>query len=134
MAGIGVLVTSYPKLSETFIAQEIRLLEEHGFPVEVFVRHASGETRTQSIVDEIAAPIVYLPRLPGGFLALACGNLRAFARQPLRYIGALGAALGRSVHLGDGTLWRFFEAGWLVGRLVAPMLSSSSSSSLSPPT
>lgn len=115
MAGIGVLVTSYPKLSETFIAQEIRLLEEYGFPVEVFVRHASGETRTQSIVDEIVAPVVYLPRLPGGIRAFASGNLRAFTRQPLRYLGALGAALGRSVQLRDGTLWRFFEAGWLVG-------------------
>ena len=115
MAGIGVFVTSYPKLSETFIAQEILLLEQHGFRVEVFVRHASGETQTQLIVDEIQAPIVYLPKLPGGLLSFTAGNLRAFVHQPLRYLGAFSSALGRALLRRNRALWRFFEAGWLVG-------------------
>lgn len=115
MAGIGVLVTSYPKLSETFIAQEIQLLEEHGFRVEVFARRSSGEARTQSIVDRIRAEVVYLPGLPGGVPAFAVGNLRALARHPLRYVPGLARALWRSLAQRSGALWRFFEAGWLVG-------------------
>jgi glycosyltransferase involved in cell wall biosynthesis len=115
MAGIGVLVASFPKLSETFIAQELKLLEERGFRVEIYPRRPSGESQVQPVARTIAAPVFYLPRLPGGLLAFAAGNGRALVRQPLRYLLTLSRAARRSVRLRDGALARFFEAGWLVG-------------------
>ena len=51
----------YPRLSETFIAQEILNLERSGFHVALYsLRHPTDPT-THPIHDEIQAPVVYLP-------------------------------------------------------------------------
>jgi len=56
-----VVVKGYPRLSETFIAQEIRGLELRGLPlVIVSLRHPTDPDR-HPIHDEIEAPVLYLP-------------------------------------------------------------------------
>lgn len=56
-----VLLKGYPRLSETFIAQEILGLERAGFDlVLVSMRHPTDPKR-HPIHDEIRAPVLYLP-------------------------------------------------------------------------
>jgi glycosyltransferase involved in cell wall biosynthesis len=55
------LLKGYPRLSETFIAQELRGLELSGFELSlVSMRHPTDEKR-HPVHDEIRAPIAYLP-------------------------------------------------------------------------
>lgn len=56
-----VVVKGYPRLSETFVAQELRGLELAGFDlVIVSLRHPTDKKR-HAVHDEIRAPVLYLP-------------------------------------------------------------------------
>jgi glycosyltransferase involved in cell wall biosynthesis len=58
---VVVVVKGYPRLSETFIAQEIRGLELAGLDlVIVSLRHPTDKAR-HAVHDEIQAPVLYLP-------------------------------------------------------------------------
>jgi glycosyltransferase involved in cell wall biosynthesis len=58
---VAVLLKGYPRLSETFIAQELRGLEERGFKLKFFsLRHPTDKKR-HPIHSEIEAPVAYLP-------------------------------------------------------------------------
>jgi glycosyltransferase involved in cell wall biosynthesis len=58
---IVVLLKGYPRLSETFIAQELLGLEKAGFRLTlVSLRHPTDKKR-HPVHDEIRAPVVYLP-------------------------------------------------------------------------
>ena len=60
-ATIAVVLKGYPRLSETFIAQELRGLERRGFKLRfVSLRHPTDRSR-HPIHDEIEAPVSYLP-------------------------------------------------------------------------
>lgn len=57
----AIVLKGYPRLSETFIAQEIRELEKRGLPITlVSLRHPT-DTKTHPIHHEIKAPVNYLP-------------------------------------------------------------------------
>ncbi len=56
-----VVVKGYPRLSETFIAQELRGLELAGLDLTIVsLRHPTDQKR-HAVHDEIQAPIMYLP-------------------------------------------------------------------------
>jgi glycosyltransferase involved in cell wall biosynthesis len=58
---IAVVLKGYPRLSETFIAQELRALEQRGFSLLVYsLRHPTDRV-AHPVHDEIKAPVVYLP-------------------------------------------------------------------------
>ena len=58
---IAVVVKGYPRLSETFIAQEILGLEERGVAQRIFsLRHPTDPAR-HPMHERIAAPVHYLP-------------------------------------------------------------------------
>jgi glycosyltransferase involved in cell wall biosynthesis len=58
---IAFVLKGYPRLSETFIAQEIRALERRGLKLRLYsLRHPTERAR-HPVHDEIAAPVVYLP-------------------------------------------------------------------------
>lgn len=58
---IVVLLKGYPRLSETFIAQELLGLEKAGFRLSlVSLRHPTDKKR-HPVHDEIRAPVFYLP-------------------------------------------------------------------------
>ena len=55
------ILKGYPRLSETFIAQEIRALERRGIAIDlVSLRHPTDKT-VHPVHREIAAPVRYLP-------------------------------------------------------------------------
>src|SRR3546814_12768777 len=58
---IAGVLKGYPRLSETFIAQEILALQQRGFRLQlVSLRHPTDRKR-HPVHDEIRAPVCYLP-------------------------------------------------------------------------
>lgn len=87
---IAVVVKGYPRLSETFIAQELLALEQSGLSLLIVsLRQPTDRTRHQ-IHDEIQAPVTYLPEYlyqePGRVLA---GLLHAIWHRRLGRIAGL---------------------------------------------
>lgn len=58
---IAFVLKGYPRLSETFIAQEILALERRGFDILIVSLRHPTEKDTHPIHDEISAPVLYLP-------------------------------------------------------------------------
>ncbi|MGF1500840.1 MAG: glycosyltransferase family 4 protein [Paracoccaceae bacterium] len=58
---LAVVVKGYPRLSETFIAQELHALEARGFRFEIWSLRAPYDDRTHPIHAEIRARPRYLP-------------------------------------------------------------------------
>ncbi|MEM1162653.1 MAG: glycosyltransferase [Pseudomonadota bacterium] len=59
---IAVIVKGYPRLSETFIAQELLALEDRGYSFDIWsLRHPYDGGRTHPIHDRIRAGTRYLP-------------------------------------------------------------------------
>ncbi|MBX2868198.1 MAG: glycosyltransferase [Acidiferrobacterales bacterium] len=56
-----VVLKGYPRLSETFIAQELLNLERSGFNLTLFSLRHPTDKKTHPVNDEITASIVYLP-------------------------------------------------------------------------
>lgn len=56
-----VLLKGYPRLSETFIAQELRGLELAGFKLELMSMRRPTDKKRHPVHDEIEAPVHYLP-------------------------------------------------------------------------
>ena len=71
-ASIAIVLKGYPRLSETFIAQELYALEQRGFSLAVFsLRHPTDDA-THPMHAQIRAPVTYLPEY------LHHGPLRVF--------------------------------------------------------
>jgi len=72
---IGVILKGYPRLSETFIAQELHGLEQHGYTLRIYAMRFPHDDATHPIHAEIRAPVSYLPEY--------------LHREPLRVAGAI---------------------------------------------
>jgi len=60
---IGYILKSYPRMSETFIANEIYLLEQLGLKLRLFSILELTDPQRHAVVDATRAPIHYLPQL-----------------------------------------------------------------------
>lgn len=114
---LGMILKGYPRISETFISNEIRLLEQHGIPLHIFSMRRPRETFCHPSVREIRARVDYLPetivsrRLP----ALLKHNLALAARRPAAYARAFRLALRRLRRTRkSATLKHLLQAGYLV--------------------
>ncbi|MCV9961614.1 glycosyltransferase family 4 protein [Pararhizobium sp. BT-229] len=58
---IVVVLKGYPRLSETFIAQELLGLERAGFELELVALRRPTDKKRHPVHDEIRAPVHYLP-------------------------------------------------------------------------
>ncbi len=58
---VAVVLKGYPRLSETFIAQEIRALERRGLALRLYSLRHPTDPAVHPVHREIAAPVVYLP-------------------------------------------------------------------------
>ncbi len=58
---VAFVLKGYPRLSETFIAQEIRALEERGLDIVIVSLRRPTDPHTHPIHDEIRAPVLWLP-------------------------------------------------------------------------
>ena len=58
---VAFVVKGYPRLSETFIAQEILALEQRGLDILIVsLRHPTDRV-SHPVHDQIRAPVLYLP-------------------------------------------------------------------------
>lgn len=95
---VAYVVKGYPRLSETFILNEIHLLESMGMSLRVFSLKHETEGKSHSVVDRIEAPVVYLGEdsgseggsfvgwLRANLLRYLPHHLRLLRRRPLRYL------------------------------------------------
>jgi glycosyltransferase involved in cell wall biosynthesis len=87
---VGYLLKTYPKVSETFILQEILDLEALGLGLEIFSLQRPTDAIVHSLARQVLAPITYLPtsmRQREGRPLMA--HLRLFTAYPQRYMSTL---------------------------------------------
>ena len=58
---IAYIMKGFPRLSETFISNEILLLEQQGMKLHVFAIKSLSEGKIHSVVNQIRTPVTYLP-------------------------------------------------------------------------
>jgi len=58
---LAVVLKGYPRLSETFIAQELKALEDRDLPFEIWSLRFPYDGKTHPIHDQIKAKVRYLP-------------------------------------------------------------------------
>lgn len=117
---IGYVPKGYPRVSETFVINEIRELERLGLSIEIFPlkRPVDGSPHPSAL--EVQAPLVYLPeKILLSLPRLLWVHARVSLRSPRRYGRTLGWTLRRCLlKRSTTTLRRFFQAGYLVGNVL----------------
>jgi len=89
------LVRSFPRLSQTFILNELISLQAMGARLGVLSIVHADEERTHAQLDELRAPVTYLEDLPAGPLDRIATHGAMFARHPSRYLQAAHATWRR---------------------------------------
>lgn len=111
-APLAILVKTWPKLSETFILEEVLGLERTGIALRLYALEPPSDEIRHPTVARVQAPLVCVPPLG---LAAAPGyitrHLLLSATSPWRYAAALGAAWKQR------TVREFLRGGWLAAQL-----------------
>jgi glycosyltransferase involved in cell wall biosynthesis len=117
---LGMILKGYPRISETFISNEILLLEKLGFPIHLFSMRRPREDFTHQSVNQIQAAVDYLPEtLLKPLPRLLYRNGLLAAQRPGIYARALKIAFQRFLRTQkSATLKHLFQAGYLVQRLM----------------
>lgn len=120
-ATVGYLTKRFPRLSETFILDEILGLEAAGVPLRLYAIADPHENLVQPDVTRVASPVRYLTshvtrraRLQG-YGATLVAHVRLLARAPRRYLGVVVYIVRRRRHL--STMRNFVHAGRLAVQL-----------------
>ena len=117
---LGMILKGYPRISETFISNEIMLLEKIGFPIHLFSMRQPRESFTHQSVAQIQAGVDYLPEtLLRPLPRFLVHNCLLAAQRPAVYARALKIALQRFLRTRkSATLKHLFQAGYLVQSLL----------------
>jgi glycosyltransferase involved in cell wall biosynthesis len=116
LPALGYILKGYPRISETFISNEILLLERMGFTMRLFPMRKPRESFCHNSVKEIKARVDYLPtELLPDFPHLVRPNIFLAAKKPKQFRETLLLA-GQGVGKGNGlaTLKHFLQGGYLV--------------------
>ncbi len=113
---IGFILKGYPRLSETFILNEILLLERLGFKLHIIAMRNPGETTVHDSVKQVRACVTYIPDYFWPFFfAFIKANVKLWWRKPGVYWRAFRFALFRSLRqFSSSTIKRFAQAAYLV--------------------
>lgn len=116
-AKIAYILKGFPRTSETFITNEIRLLEKMGVGLSIFsVKKLQGE-QNHAMVKDINAAVTYLPQadplseaslsrwLMDNVPKFSASHRRLFKKFPFAYFKVLAQCLGMSIQYRNG----FFE-------------------------
>lgn len=112
---IAYILKGYPRISETFISNEILLLEQLGFSVRLISMRHPRESFCHASVQQIKAPVNYLPtELFLDLPRLLIPNIFLAAKQPARYKKALRLAGTRYKRTGKlATVKHLLQAGYM---------------------
>ena len=112
-AAIAYVVSSWPRLSQTFVLDEILALERLGVRVRIFATKRPNDEPIHRRLAEVRAPVTYLT-LRRGWPPTARANVRLARDLRGRYVRALGLAL----RFRRWTIVaRFFQAAYLADLL-----------------
>jgi glycosyltransferase involved in cell wall biosynthesis len=116
---IGYLLKTFPKLSETFILNEILELERQGLQLHIFSLRHPKDSQHHAAVEQIKAPITYIPSVLPEFshseeTALLEANLAMCEQNPLAYLATARFYGDRPE---DRRLNELLQAGYLAGEL-----------------
>jgi glycosyltransferase involved in cell wall biosynthesis len=117
---LGIILKGYPRISETFISNEILLLENLGFSVHLISMRRPRENFSHKSVGRIRASVDYLPEtLIKPLPRLLYHNLLLAAKTPKAYAGALKTAYRRFLRTHkSATLKHLLQAGYLAHRFL----------------
>ena len=111
---VGLLVKIFPKLSETFVLEEVLGLERLGVSLRLYTLAAPTDAEVHPAVAGVRSSITCVPAsLRADWRGFAGRHARWLATRPLHYLQALRLASGR----GRAGLMDFARAGWLAGQL-----------------
>ncbi len=88
---IGYLLKVYPRLSETFIMNEVLELERQGLALHIFSLRFPQNEEFNPTGSKVQADVTYLPSLKPtlkfiNYLILSWANLQLFSQNPWRYL------------------------------------------------
>ncbi len=112
---LGYILKGYPRISETFISNEILLLEQLGFRMRLFPMRHPREDFCHDSVKQIQARVDYLPtELLLDFPRLLLPNLFLAVKRPALFKHGLGLALKRYKRTANlATFKHLLQAGYL---------------------
>ncbi|QJB58368.1 glycosyltransferase family 4 protein [Pseudodesulfovibrio sp. zrk46] len=116
-----MVLKGYPRISETFISNEIRLLEEMGFKIHIYSMRAPRENFAHESIKQIKAKVTYLPSsMIWGLPAFLWYNIRLFARMPKRYMACLKLMMSRFALAPKKHTWikHMLQAGFIVQKTI----------------
>ena len=111
-----MILKGYPRISETFISNEILLLESLGFNIHIVSMRNPRESFTHESVEQIKAKVDYLPStILKHIWTLLYHNTGLMTKRPAVYFNALKKALVRWLRTRkSATLKHLLQAGYLV--------------------
>jgi glycosyltransferase involved in cell wall biosynthesis len=117
---LGMILKGYPRISETFITNEILLLEKLGFPIHLFSMRQPRENFSHEKVSHIKASVDYLPEtLLAPLPKLLYHNILLVQKRPCEYKTAVKTAFRRfSRTRKSATIKHMLQAGYLVQHLL----------------
>jgi len=117
---LGMILKGYPRISETFISNEILLLEKLGFAVHLFSMRNPRENFSHDSIKKIRAKVDYLPEtLIKPLPRLLYHNLFLAIKKPGLYSEALKIAYRRFLRTHkSATIKHLLQAGYLAHRFL----------------
>jgi glycosyltransferase involved in cell wall biosynthesis len=136
---VGYVLKSYPRMSETFIANEIYRLEKLGLKLRLFSILDLSDPQRHAVVDATRAPVHYLPQVTSlsespllAWLRLNAPKFRSshwqlFKARPLSYAQTLLTACrlafkhrkGSWLQPETGFIKEFLQAGYIAQQVLA---------------
>jgi glycosyltransferase involved in cell wall biosynthesis len=115
-----MILKGYPRISETFISNEILLLESLGFKIHIFSMRQPREPFCHDILNSLKASVDYLPETILKPLPLFLyHNLQLAAKKPRLYLSAVRTAFRRFCRTKkSATIKHLLQAGLLVNRFL----------------
>jgi len=120
---LGMILKGFPRISETFISNEILLLEKMGFKIHIFSMRKPRESFQHRSVDQIRAMVDYLPETILNHLPLLLSaNMKLALSKPKIYLNAVSIMLRRFRRTRKiATLKHLLQAGLVVERILSKM-------------
>jgi len=117
---LGMVLKGYPRISETFISNEVLLLERLGFSIHIFSMRQPRESFTHESVRQIQAGVDYLPETLFAPLPRFLYHAVLLAIQrPRRFWQTLAMAVARCLRTRRlATVKHFLQACYLVHHLI----------------
>ncbi|MFT5727310.1 MAG: glycosyltransferase involved in cell wall biosynthesis [Desulforhopalus sp.] len=111
---LAYILKGYPRISETFISNEILLLEKLGFKMHLFPMRLPRESFAHASVKEIKAEVSYLPtELFENLPKLLIPNTLLAVKHPLRYLQTVRLAVQGRPKNKLATLKHLLQAGYM---------------------